>query len=899
MTEKTENYNKQLEKTANMIVRMVDVSDPEYPVDLDTSVSAFSNQLGLDANELKNLVMNLLEPDETERKVVRIEECVPWANQALIRSGAARLSAYKSALYQQKKVDVAKRIAFDVKEILDGCGDPKQESPFLHKGLVVGKVQSGKTGNFSGVINAAYDVGYNIVIVLSGLTNKLREQTRDRLNNDVRELIEGQSDIAMNDSDLSISTYREYLGYFASNKALLVIKKNVSVLNALLLLLNSEEYKSSYSSKRILIIDDECDNASISSFSKAEIERYEIAAGIEAEGLEDEEELIDNLYKAINLRIKGVLSSTKFCSYIGYTATPYNVVASSWDELDSRIVIDDLLDLPVVNSSLFPDHFIFRLQAGENYLGIADYFSDTARFQGAVSQVLDLEDDYDLGDILSGNFNINHNDLKNSFYDFLFAMVTRRHRGLIKHGSMMVHIDRRISRIDYLAHWFEKLSEDLLKSLYDLSRVDKVLKELNDEYVLWLKKSKELKTGLGYPDIIEKKVLLLELEKLQVISLHSSNSERLKHQTHQLVYPRSVNEENRKNYVIVGGDMLSRGYTVEGLVVSYFIRVSTRADSLYQMARWCGYRIGEEDLVRIYTSPAVKAFTRGLIKMDSHLEKQFVDNLNAEDRISPRDWGLRLYSTKNEYKFRNKQLQVTDPNKLRFVRQKIVSGGGNYMLNKLRSDYSGSKEDFSQLLGELHALLSHSFFKKQEHKFEVDRPHLYRTKRKGAQLLLAFLAKYIQLEGGESSEISIDAIVNAIGDGELDVVIVVLDKEVKGRTINQSLFPNDNKPHSLIERAYSRETYCTRLLDRDKERVAGLFKSKEELDNHRAKNNADGKIRTAADRRKDEREKRRKLNRSLLAIYLAKNSSKEENKIDNLILSYLILAGKSEFVYER
>ena len=386
MTE--EEYQKELERVALIVLKTITVANGDFEKILNESVGAFSAFLGLDSNELKELVLQYLKPDETERKVVRIEDCAPWANQALIRSGGKRLKIYKQSLYEQNKIDVAQRIEFDVKEILDGCGDPKQENPFLHKGLVVGKVQSGKTGNFSGVINAAYDVGYNVVIVLSGLTNKLREQTRDRLNNDVRELIEGLSDIAMNDSDLSISTYREYLGYFASSKALLVIKKNVSVLNALLLLLNSQEYKSSYSSKRILIIDDECDNASISSFSKAEIERYEIAAGIEAEGLEDEEKLKESLYKAINLRIKGVLSSTKFCSYIGYTATPYNVVASSWDELDTRIVIDDLLDLQVVNSSLFPDHFIFRLEPGKKYLGIADYFSDDARFNKAVIQVL-------------------------------------------------------------------------------------------------------------------------------------------------------------------------------------------------------------------------------------------------------------------------------------------------------------------------------------------------------------------------------------------------------------------------------------------------------------------------------------------------------------------------------
>jgi len=148
------------------------------------------------------------------------------------------------------------------------------------------------------------------------------------------------------------------------------------------------------------------------------------------------------------------------------------------------------------------------------------------------------------------------------------------------------------------------------------------------------------------------------------------------------------------------------------------------------------------------------------------------------------------------------------------------------------------------------------------------------------------------LEGSESSNISITAITNAIGNGELDVLIYVLDKKIEGRTIDQPLFPNDDQSHSLIERSYNRDTYCTRLLDQDKERVAGLFNSQEELDIHRSSD-------SFKERRKNEREKRQNLNRSLLAIYLAKNSSKEENKIENLILSYLILAGKSEFVYER
>jgi hypothetical protein len=52
--------------------------------------------------------------------------------------------------------------------------------------------------------------------------------------------------------------------------------------------------------------------------------------------------------------------------------------------------------------------------------------------------------------------------------------------------------------------------------------------------------------------------------------------------------------------ILVGGAKLSRGFTVEGLTVTYYRRSTNQADSLMQMGRWFGFRHGYRDLVRLY-----------------------------------------------------------------------------------------------------------------------------------------------------------------------------------------------------------------------------------------------------------------------------------------------------------
>ena len=67
-------------------------------------------------------------------------------------------------------------------EIVDLLGDPKSDKPFQRRGLVLGDVQSGKTANYTAICNKAADTEYNVIIILAGMMENLRQQTQERLD---------------------------------------------------------------------------------------------------------------------------------------------------------------------------------------------------------------------------------------------------------------------------------------------------------------------------------------------------------------------------------------------------------------------------------------------------------------------------------------------------------------------------------------------------------------------------------------------------------------------------------------------------------------------------------------------------------------------------------------------
>ncbi|MFN3847764.1 MAG: beta-1,4-mannanase, partial [Paracoccaceae bacterium] len=153
----------------------------------------------------------------------------------------------------------------EVVSLLENPRDPAR-SQFSCRGLVVGHVQSGKTANMTAVIAKALDSGYDTVIVLAGLTNKLRHQTQLRLYSDlVRRNPLNWQVLTSNevDRDFRAPPQGGFLSH--SDKAqLAVIKKNVSPLGELRKAIR-ETLPAVLQQLRVLVIDDECDQASVNS----------------------------------------------------------------------------------------------------------------------------------------------------------------------------------------------------------------------------------------------------------------------------------------------------------------------------------------------------------------------------------------------------------------------------------------------------------------------------------------------------------------------------------------------------------------------------------------------------------------------------------------------------------
>jgi len=264
--------------------------------------------------------------------------------------------------------------------ILGLIEDPLREDSWDRRGLIVGHVQSGKTGNYTGLICKAADAGYKIVIVLAGMHNNLRAQTQMRLDegflgyetNPIPEEIHviGVGEI---DSDPEIkpnyATNRAESGDFSKKVAknlgvspeqrpwLFVVKKNKSVLKRLLSWIknhvaNSTDSKTGrkiVTNLPLLMIDDEADNASVDTGEQI----------IGEDGRPDDE----HQPTAINSHIRQILHTFQRKAYIGYTATPF-----------ANIFIHERGETLNEGPDLFPSAFIINIGAPSNYIGPARVF---------------------------------------------------------------------------------------------------------------------------------------------------------------------------------------------------------------------------------------------------------------------------------------------------------------------------------------------------------------------------------------------------------------------------------------------------------------------------------------------------------------------------------------------
>lgn len=565
-------------------------------------------------------------------------------------------------------------------KILGFLEDPLKPESWNRRGMVVGQVQSGKTTNYLGLICKAVDSGYKLIIILAGMHDDLRSQTQIRVDEyflgiDTRNSqAPGKENISIgvgklageSKSHVACLTNADQKGDFSTRSAravhmapgsdpiILVVKKNVSVLKNFhrwvqKIIGQKHEGRTVVKDIPLLLIDDEADIASINTRG----------VPLDENGKPDP----DHQVSAINGEIRKILHSFDKKAYVGYTATPFaNVFIHEEDWTHQH------------GEDLFPRDFIINIPPPSNYVGPREVFGLGESIPGLdATPGLDIIRSVDdQGDWIPEAHKKDQvpgalpGSLKEALRVFVLGCAARAARGQErKHKSMLVHVTR-FTAVQHRVK--EQIDEELVGIKHRLVYADRkgepLLAELRELWEGMRRCSRDIARSRpeGADDTPWEQVLLhlpAEVRKIEVREINGVAADVLCYKDH---------EETGLSVIAVGGDKLSRGLTLEGLMVSYYLRASKMYDTLMQMGRWFGYRPGYLDLCRLYTSDELKGWYRDITLASEELRQEF--EVMALSGLTPKDFGLRVRTHPDG-------LLITAANKLREGVEMDLSFAGN------------------------------------------------------------------------------------------------------------------------------------------------------------------------------------------------------------------------------
>ncbi len=515
-------------------------------------------------------------------------------------------------------------------EVVSLLDNPAKEQ-FRCRGLVVGYVQSGKTANMTAVMAKAVDAGYNLIIVLGGVTNKLRKQTQDRFAKDVvgrhRHLWELYT-TSDETGDFSHPANGAFTMPHEGHAQLIVMKKEVSRLRALRKTITKTP-RIVMNRLKVLLIDDECDQASVNS-SRGDFDMTRI-----------------------NEAIRHILAELPAVSYIGYTATPF-----------ANVFIDPFPFNQEELDDLYPADFITALEKPIGYFGAAELFgSDSAEDEYDDRDMVRLLDEGD-PDLIRPTRNdekesfrpVMTESLENAIMWFLASCAIRRSRGdQDKHMTMLVHSSQFVAQHDYMSDlirsWVEQYGPEIASGIGDTAARFDELFHYEAE-----------RTAPAGEDRIP--------ESLKTVRIH------LPDVLEALTFPVENGRSNRRldyenepvTCIVVGGTVLARGLTLEGLSVSYFLRTSKQYDTLLQMGRWFGYRPGYEDLPRLWTTRDLIANFRALARIEEEIREDIAEYTRT---LSPMQFAVKVRAIPG--------MAITSAAKMKHVHRTSMSYDGQHV----------------------------------------------------------------------------------------------------------------------------------------------------------------------------------------------------------------------------
>ena len=594
--------------------------------------------------------------------------------------------------------------------------DPNRKGPWDSRGLVVGSVQSGKTSNFIGFLNKAIDAGYKKIIVLSGLNKNLRQQTQLRIDEgllayDTASMAHGvrnlkgplaRKRLPLNLNPIHSATNSTINGDFKSSAAehfnvhtneptVFVVKKNKSILESVLkYFLNAptvhgvtvdnrpfrirghlDSNPPFIKDKPILVIDDEVDNGSVDTGEQSVNEKGEFDPDYDP--------------KTINSRIRQILNIFEKKAYVGYTATPF-----------ANIFIHNQGQTTEEGLDLFPKDYIIDLPIPSNHSGLEKIFN-TENVDGDVIEDREIEDNYffeivkdsslfpDDPDCAEGWMPPRHDryhipkydylsdeevpippSLKEAIISFILTSACRNYRGYVEDAkSMLIHV----SKFQDVQDLVYRQVGDYLNEIRSRMQAghhlhDHTIQKFEDiwQNKFYIHKDKTDEKTPTWQELLDHKyslkfVINTICQNIKILNGRSPDT---------LNYEDFFNENNfGLTTIVIGGDKLSRGITLDGLCISYFLRSAKMPmyDTLMQMGRWFGYRMGFEDLCRLYTTDNVIRWFFHISVATEELRNTF--RIMASQGATPLEFGLKVRTNPN--------LIITSKTKMRNARKELTS----------------------------------------------------------------------------------------------------------------------------------------------------------------------------------------------------------------------------------
>ncbi|MGW9513555.1 Z1 domain-containing protein, partial [Embleya sp. NPDC055610] len=601
-----------------------DFADGDTPPNTAKRRNATYDALGLESTTRELLDRRSPFAPSAGAVVITDEDWQPWYTPTVARLRSHYWDGYRSCLVRKQwQPDAISALDRNTTKVVERLADPASEQPYQSKGLVVGYVQSGKTANFTGVAAKAIDAGYRLVIVLTGTIEALRAQTQRRLD---MELVGVENIYYGQDPDSGTLPFRDYdylddrdrlggkflrhgalpsrLGGFdivrltrhqddyqalrqglsalefekadrftplyapenlhRSSARLMVVKKNASVLKKLVK--DLARIKTERGEIPALIIDDESDQASVNTSDPKKWAQDQVQR------------------TAINGIISELLRMLPRAQYVGYTATPF-----------ANVFID-----PADAEDIFPKDFVISLDRPDGYMGVADFHDIDSTVPSAERTVatsaelahvrpVQLRHDDDDGDLCTAiDMFVLTGAVKLFRAESIKGETPFRHHTMLVHESVKTDVHRgqaqRINEIWTRAAYLGAGAYERLHRLYEQD-----LRPVSEAHAAGAAIPRSFAEVAPYIGPAAMKIQNANGSPVIVINGDKEIEERTADFDREDVWR-----------ILVGGAKLSRGFTIEGLTVSYYRRKTLAADTLMQMGRWFGFRPNYRDLVRLY-----------------------------------------------------------------------------------------------------------------------------------------------------------------------------------------------------------------------------------------------------------------------------------------------------------